>query len=64
MKLFVDNCFPIDYSRLSDGCLLISEKYSRMGALIRGWMLINFLVKFQGGRLFQDQMVNCQRNLL
>ena len=35
------------------GRLLFSEKISRVDALIRWWTLINFLAKFQGGRLFQ-----------
>ena len=35
------------------GRLLFSEKISREDALIRWWTLINFLAKFQGGRLFQ-----------
>ena len=34
------------------GRLLFSEKISRVDALIRWWTLINFLAKFQGGRLF------------
>ena len=35
------------------GRLLFSEKISRVDALIRWWTIINFLAKFQGGRLFQ-----------
>ena len=35
------------------GRLLFSEKISRVSAFIRWWTLINFLAKFQGGRLFQ-----------
>ena len=35
------------------GRLLFSENISRVDALIRWWTLINFLAKFEGGRLFQ-----------
>ena len=43
----------LDYLINVHGRLLFSEKISRMDALIRWWTLINFLAKFQGGRLFQ-----------
>ena len=42
----------LDYLIKVHGRLLFSEKISRVDALIRWWTLINFLAKFQGGRLF------------
>ena len=42
----------LDYLINVHGRLLFSEKISRVDALIRWWTLINFLAKFQGGRLF------------
>ena len=42
----------LDYLINVHGRLLFSEKISRIDALIRWWTLINFLAKFQGGRLF------------
>ena len=42
----------LDYLINVHGRLLFSEKISRVDALIRWWTLINFLAKFQAGRLF------------
>ena len=48
-----NNILTLPYLINVHGRLLFSEKISRVDALIRWWTLINFLAKFQGGRLFQ-----------
>ena len=53
-KIFdkVGSTLTLDYLINVHGRLLFSEKISRVDTLIKWWTLINFLAKFQGGRLF------------